>query len=90
MDGSAGAVPYYDRNEQAAALGPTFFSPNRQIPSPVMFGSLPTGVKANVPGRRSSSAHTREPVPRTKGRTPRRTTCCWISSGCHCGALRHQ
>ncbi len=28
---------------------PTFFSPNRQISSPVMFGSLPTGVKAGHP-----------------------------------------
>ena len=27
----------------------TFFSPNRQIPSAVMFGSLPTGVLANKP-----------------------------------------
>ncbi len=27
----------------------TFFSPNRMIPSAVMFGSLPTGVKANKP-----------------------------------------
>ena len=29
--------------------GTTFFSPNRQIPSPVMFGSLPTGVLQNKP-----------------------------------------
>jgi hypothetical protein len=28
-----------------------FFSPLRQIPSPVMFGSLPTGVKAGIPWR---------------------------------------
>ena len=27
----------------------TFFSPNRMLPSPVVFGSLPTGVKANKP-----------------------------------------
>jgi len=27
----------------------TFFSPNRMIPSAVMFGSLPTGVKRNYP-----------------------------------------
>ena len=27
------------------------FSPLRQIPSPVMFGSLPTGVKASIPWR---------------------------------------
>lgn len=29
----------------------TFFSPNRQMPSPVMFGSLPTGVMEAVPWR---------------------------------------
>ncbi|MEA3210000.1 MAG: hypothetical protein QOE70_3057 [Chthoniobacter sp.] len=28
---------------------PTFFSPNRQISSPVMFGSLPTGVQRDQP-----------------------------------------
>ncbi|TLD70965.1 Verru_Chthon cassette protein A [Phragmitibacter flavus] len=42
-------VPYYDRTEQFAEPGPTFFSPNRQVSSPVMFGSLPTGIQANVP-----------------------------------------
>lgn len=31
--------------------GESHFSPNRQIPSPAMFGSLPTGVKAGVPWR---------------------------------------
>ncbi|HEX4086013.1 MAG TPA: Verru_Chthon cassette protein A [Chthoniobacteraceae bacterium] len=31
--------------------GTTFFSPNRQIPSAGMFGSLPTGVVANSPWR---------------------------------------
>jgi uncharacterized protein (TIGR02600 family) len=31
------------------AQNATFFSPNRQISSPVMFGSLPTGVKALKP-----------------------------------------
>ncbi|XHR31304.1 MAG: Verru_Chthon cassette protein A [Chthoniobacteraceae bacterium] len=29
--------------------GPAFFSPNRIIPSPGMFGSLPTRVKARIP-----------------------------------------
>lgn len=31
--------------------GTTRFSPNRQVPSPVMFGSLPTGVKTGQPWR---------------------------------------
>jgi len=31
------------------ALGTTFFSPNRQIPSSGMLGSLSTGIKAGVP-----------------------------------------
>ena len=30
-------------------LGTTFFSPNRQVSSPVMFGSLPTGVAHQYP-----------------------------------------
>jgi len=34
----------------SSALGQTtFFAPNRIIPSPVMFGSLPTGVMRNLP-----------------------------------------
>lgn len=44
-------VPYFDANQAQETAGPTFFSPNRQIPSAVMFGSLPTGVKANIPWR---------------------------------------
>ncbi|TDU67196.1 uncharacterized protein (TIGR02600 family) [Prosthecobacter fusiformis] len=42
-------VPYFDANQAHETTGPTFFSPNRQIPSPVMFGSLPNRVKAGVP-----------------------------------------
>ncbi|CAN5482055.1 hypothetical protein BH09VER1_BH09VER1_53840 [soil metagenome] len=41
--------PYF--NTAYTAPGPVFFSPNRQMPSPGMFGSLPTGVKAAVPWR---------------------------------------
>ena len=40
------AVPYignYEAFQSYAAQGPTLFSPNRQISSPVMFGSLPAG-----------------------------------------------
>ncbi len=40
-------IPYYGLNW--AASGTTFFSPNRQMPSPGMFGSLPTGVMSNRP-----------------------------------------
>jgi uncharacterized protein (TIGR02600 family) len=36
------AVPYYYTSGNYP--GPTFFSPNRQVPSPGMFGSLPTGI----------------------------------------------
>ncbi len=34
-----------------AESGQSFMTPNRIIPSPGMFGSLPTGVKANIPWR---------------------------------------
>ncbi len=36
-------IPYFSPNN-AAPLGASFFSPNREIPSPGMLGSLPTGV----------------------------------------------
>ncbi len=35
--------------ETTALQDAKFFSPNRQMPSPVMFGSLPTGVKRGLP-----------------------------------------
>lgn len=44
-----GAVPYFDSSESWTDASPTFFSPNRQIPSAGMFGSLPTGVKGDKP-----------------------------------------
>ncbi len=46
---SSGKTPYYDSEKLGAATGATFFSPNRILPSPGMFGSLPTGVKSNIP-----------------------------------------
>ena len=49
---STDITPYIgnDASHQDYQLqGTTFFSPNRQIPSAVMFGSLPTGVKQNKP-----------------------------------------
>ena len=47
----AGRIPYFDNSGAEYVGGQTFFSPNRQIPSPGMLGSLPTGVKAGVPWR---------------------------------------
>ena len=45
----AGGTPYFGNAYLQAAGGPTFFSPNRQVPSPGMFGSLPTAARsANV------------------------------------------
>ena len=41
--------PYFATTDYAEGPGSAFFSPNRQMPSPGMFGSLPTGVKAGVP-----------------------------------------
>jgi uncharacterized protein (TIGR02600 family) len=45
-----GTAPYFQGNRQAAAYA-AFYSPNRVMPSPVMLGSLPTGVKEQVPWR---------------------------------------
>lgn len=49
--GTGNVIPYYDEVWQQTPAGPTFFSPNRQVPSAGMFGSLPTGIKADVPWR---------------------------------------
>jgi len=38
-------VPYFDSSQKETFDAATFFSPNRIIPSPGMFGSLPTGAK---------------------------------------------
>lgn len=43
------ATPYFDSPNEDQPVGETFFSPNRQAISPVIFGSLPTGVKALKP-----------------------------------------
>lgn len=47
----ADRIPYFDNSGAEYVGGQTFFSPNRQVPSPGMLGSLPSGVKANVPWR---------------------------------------
>lgn len=48
-----GALPYFDNVSQTGATVPPVslaaFSPQRLLPSPVMFGSLPTGSRAHVP-----------------------------------------
>ena len=41
-------LPYY-HGRNIEETGQTFFTPNRQVASAVMFGSLPTGVMANKP-----------------------------------------
>ncbi|HSI86774.1 MAG: Verru_Chthon cassette protein A [Candidatus Methylacidiphilales bacterium] len=45
----AAAVPYYGAANYQGTPDPKFFSPNRIMPSPGMFGSLPTGVLAGNP-----------------------------------------
>lgn len=37
-------IPYFGTDYGETAIGASFFSANRQMPSAVMFGSLPTGV----------------------------------------------
>ncbi|MDD5200062.1 MAG: Verru_Chthon cassette protein A [Terrimicrobiaceae bacterium] len=41
---SGGGFAYFTAGHSLNAPGSNFFSPNRQVPSPGMFGSLPTGV----------------------------------------------
>jgi len=45
----SGSIPYFDNNQEQEIGGPTFFSPNRQVTSPVMFGSLPSRVISGKP-----------------------------------------
>ncbi len=48
---SGNGVGYFTEGGQHRTTEKDFYSPNRMVPSPVMFGSLPTGVKANDPWR---------------------------------------
>jgi uncharacterized protein (TIGR02600 family) len=41
-------IPYFDTTS-SASQGPVLFSPNRIMPSPAMFGSLPTGIQRDRP-----------------------------------------
>ena len=42
---------YFDENWRSAESGEAYMTPNRMMPSPVVFGSLPTGVNSNEPWR---------------------------------------
>ena len=43
-------VPYFfPPNLNSSLVSANYFSPNRMMPSPVMFGSLPTGVISGKP-----------------------------------------
>lgn len=44
-----GGVAYFSESAQHRTTEQDFYSPNRMIPSPVMFGSLPTGVQSGDP-----------------------------------------
>lgn len=46
-----GGVAYFSESAQHRTTEQDFYSPNRMIPSPVMFGSLPTGVQSGDPWR---------------------------------------
>lgn len=48
---AGGGVGYFSEANQHRTTEKDFYSPNRMIPSPVVLGSLPTGVKAGVPWR---------------------------------------
>ncbi len=42
-------APYFDNSQEFQSVSRTFFTPNRQIPSAGMFGSLSTGVNTSRP-----------------------------------------
>lgn len=46
-----GEFPYFNNEWMHEAGGPAYFSPNRLVSGPGMFGSLPTGVLTNEPWR---------------------------------------
>ena len=48
---SRNGLAYYVEAGRQESMGENFFSPNRQISSAAVFGSLPTGVKARQPWR---------------------------------------
>jgi len=64
----ANKIPYFDDAHLYANSGEAMFSPNRQVPSAGMFGSLSSGVKAGIPYRtllfRPQSGHFGNTPPR--------------------------
>ncbi|HRQ87564.1 MAG TPA: hypothetical protein PLA50_02130, partial [Bacteroidia bacterium] len=46
-----GEFPYFNRDDIQESGGPAYFSPNRLVSGPGMFGSLPTGVLTDEPWR---------------------------------------
>lgn len=48
---NGGSSPYYNRESQLGNDISSYFTANRIVSSPVMFGSLPTGVKENITWR---------------------------------------
>lgn len=44
-----GEFPYFSHPEKAESGGPAYFSPNRIVSGPGMFGSLPTGLQYGTP-----------------------------------------
>jgi len=66
---SSGAAPYYNGEQQSNSTSSSvasYFTANRIIPSPVMFGSLPTGVQEGIPWRtllfRPQASRPRDPT----------------------------
>jgi uncharacterized protein (TIGR02600 family) len=47
--GGGGHLPYYRGGDGYEEVGVTFFTPNRMVSSPVILGSLPTGVFSGRP-----------------------------------------
>lgn len=43
-----GEFPYFNREDINEAGGPAYFSPNRILSGPGMFGSLPTGIQRDI------------------------------------------
>jgi len=48
---SVGTIPYFTEDWEYTSSGQAMFSPNRQVPSAGMFGSLSSGVKTGAPYR---------------------------------------
>lgn len=71
ISGTSNAIPYFLTASQQYVPGQTFFTPNRIMPSPGMFGSLPTGVKAGIPWKtlllRPQSTHPSYVPPNSPG-----------------------